>query len=785
MRKKNLKISIRLKLGFFAMTVVLIFTVIVYGVVIPLVEREKHIEREATLKAITDSALSLIRYYEHGIRLKKWQTDPAFPSTRGEAQKRVIENLRQLKYGKDDHIFILNGSAELIMHPLKPELEGKNLEKIEAPDNSFPFRQMAVKAQQSDIVFVKYTWLSKWSMTVYEPQTTCAQYFYPWDWVVCTSMYTQDIDDAVGIIKRQTTIYIAVGSILGLGVLYLIGILISKPIVMLSDQVEKLSDHENHIIDNAITVKTKDEIGLLANTFRNTFKTLQTTLEQLKNSEEKYKQLVENATDAIFIAQDEKIKFANNQTLKMLGYSLGELKTNSFLEFVHPDDRSLVIDRYTRRLKGDKRLPTSYSIKLVNKDGSELTVQISAVMVEWEGKPASLTFARDITEQKRLEISLQQAQKMQAIGTLAGGIAHDFNNILSGIFGYTQLAAMSITDADKVKKNIDSINEGAQRAAKLVQQILTFSRQKEFKKDNLYLYVVVKEVVKLLRSSIPATIEIKEEIYSKAMIFADPTRIHQMIMNLGTNAYHSMSESGGILTLKLEEVNITDPAKALKSNISLGNYLKLEVSDTGKGMDDETLEKIFDPYFTTKEIGKGTGLGLALVHAIVQEHKGFIRVNSTFGKGTQFLIYLPAKGKKHKEKIVKKQSETTVATKTARLMMVDDEKDILLTTSKILKASGFDVTSYEDGLKALNAFKKSPFNFDLIITDMAMPKMAGDELAKSILDIRHDVPVILCTGFSDKLKNESFKKIGIKRLLQKPVISKQLLSIIDEIINEN
>jgi len=369
---------------------------------------------------------------------------------------------------------------------------------------------------------------------------------------------------------------------------------------------------------------------------------------------------------------------------------------------------------------------------------------------------------------------------MEAIGTLAGGIAHDFNNILSGVFGYSQLAQIHIENTKEVDKYLKRIIECGQRASKLIRQILTFSRQTQHQKQYLNLYIILKEAIKLLRSTLPATIEIKENIISKAYIFADPTQMHQVIMNLCTNAYHAMSQTGGILAIDLKEINISDIRDTLNLDIPFGRYIELIISDTGQGMDEITLEKAFEPYFTTKARGKGTGLGLSLVHAIVDEHQGYITVESAVGKGTFFSLYFPIKTENDDKACDSNPQENINLKGTGKILLVDDERDILFTTRKILNHSGYDVVVFENGINALDAFNASPGTFDLIITDMAMPKMTGIELAEKIIQIRDDIPIILCTGYNDSLSKKRANEIGISRYVQKPVASRKLLTIIQE-----
>ena len=390
----------------------------------------------------------------------------------------------------------------------------------------------------------------------------------------------------------------------------------------------------------------------------------------------------------------------------------------------------------------------------------------------------------DQLEKNHAKIGAEIQKNIEAIGTLAGGIAHDFNNILSGILGYAQLAEMNLDNSIKAKGHMAQIVKGAQRAAGLIQQILTFSRQTEYEKHPLSLYLVVKEALKLLRSSIPTSIEINEEIVSKARVLADPTQMHQVIMNLCTNAYHAMGETGGVLTVKLDEVDISNTRDVFEHGMNNGRYLELEIIDTGLGMDKKTLLKAFDPYFTTKEVGKGTGFGLALVHAIVEEHEGYIKVKSSVGQGSSFYVYLPVV-KPEADHSANLKEEKSLQGGTEKIMVVDDEEDIRLVFQEFLIEYGYSVQTFENGLKAFETFEKDPEQFDLIATDMTMPQMTGDELAGKLLKIRQGIPIILCTGYSETISEAKILEISIRKYLQKPVSNKELAGLIREILDKD
>jgi signal transduction histidine kinase/CheY-like chemotaxis protein len=428
--------------------------------------------------------------------------------------------------------------------------------------------------------------------------------------------------------------------------------------------------------------------------------------------------------------------------------------------------------------------------RIIRPDGGERTVFQHAVAVKGQKGRIDLIYGtiQDITEQKRaakdkikLESQLNQSNKMRAIGTLAGGIAHDFNNILSAILGYAQLAKLDIKDPEVIQKDITQIEKAAQRASLLVKQILTFSRQSEDTLHPMGLYLVVKEAMNLLRSSIPANIEMRQKIQSRASILADPTKIHQVIMNLCTNAYHAMDDTGGMLTVELNETDISEKKSIPELNMNPGKYVRLIISDTGHGMDKETMEKIFDPFFTTKGVNQGTGLGLSVVDGIVKNHGGFMKVYSEVGSGTTFQIFWPAiQPEKCFDEL---EVKTDLIMGSERIMLVEDEVDILEALQKILVRQGYAVTPFIEGISALKAFKENPDKFDLVITDMTMPKMKGDALSAELLKIRKELPIILCSGYYGHLDEDITQTLGIKKSIQKPIIGQELSAVIREIFD--
>ncbi len=511
----------------------------------------------------------------------------------------------------------------------------------------------------------------------------------------------------------------------------------------------------------------------------------------LKESSSKFQRLYENfplpsqSLDAngYFIE-------VNPAWLNLLGYSVEEVIGKSFSDFLHPDWQAHFKEHFPILKSVGEVLGVKF--EMVKKDGSLILVSLNGNISRDKYGNVQQTHCvfQDITQQqqnedkiKKIAAQLQQAQKMEAIGILAGGIAHDFNNILFPIFGYTQMLMDDLPDDSPFRDSLDEILAASMRARDLVKQILTFSRQGNGELQPIQMQVIVKEALKLIRSSIPKVIEIKQDIQSDCgLIKADPTHIHQILMNLTTNAYHAMEETGGIIDVKVQEVTLGGNEWA-DENLQPGKYALLSISDNGCGIPHPQLDKIFEPYFTTKEKDKGTGLGLSIVYGIVKEYKGDIKVYSGVGKGTTFHIYLPLM-----EKISPQVSADTipeiVPRGSERVLLVDDEIPILNLQKQMLERLGYRVTERSSSMEALRVFSTNPDGFDLVITDMTMPNMTGDNLAKELASMRPDIPIIICTGFSERMNKDLAQKMGIKGFLMKPVIKSVMAEEVRRILDQ-
>ena len=399
-------------------------------------------------------------------------------------------------------------------------------------------------------------------------------------------------------------------------------------------------------------------------------------------------------------------------------------------------------------------------------------------------------YGLDVTKRKKaekakmeLELQLSQKQKMEAIGTLAGGIAHDFNNILAAMQGYLELSLDDLETDSPVRNNLEQVLSCSNRATKLVKQILTFSRkdQEKEEKEPVQISSIFKEVLEMLRSSLPTTIKICRKIHADtSIVLADPTQIHQILVNLCTNASHAMHPNGGLLEVGLTDVDFESDRRIGDEYLSRGSYVKLSVSDSGCGMEKDVIERIFEPFFTTKKVNEGTGLGLSVVHGIIKSHGGAITVSSVPGEGTTFDIFLP---KIENVSLDKPQTSEPVSREKEVILLVDDEEMMVDVTRQILERLGFAVVAKTSSLDALETFQERPDAFDLVITDQVMPNMTGTQLAQKLLSIRPDIPVILCSGFPENVSLEEVESIGIKTFMPKPIAREEIAKIVRAVLD--
>ena len=510
--------------------------------------------------------------------------------------------------------------------------------------------------------------------------------------------------------------------------------------------------------------------------------------EELRESEERFRVIFEHAPDPFFFLKPDGALVGGNKAGQQLtGYRDGELVGKNILEIglIAAEDLFKADSFLKRSLNGEPTGPGEFALR--QKTGQPIYAEISTHPVNIKGEKFVLGIARDITdrkkeekERKKLETQLQQAQKMEAIGTLAGGIAHDFNNILGAILGYAEIALHEVEKESGPYQYLREVLHAGRRAKDLVKQILTFSRQAEQKHTPVLVKLIVKEVIKLLRASLPATIEIHQNIRSDALVMGDPTQIHQVMMNLCTNAGYAMRDQGGQLTVNLEQVELDLEFGASHPNLKFGPYLKLTVSDTGPGIPESELSRIFEPFFTTKEKGEGTGMGLAVVHGIVTGHGGDIFAHSEPGRGASFSVFLPAVKKRIEPEAT---AEILPPSGTESILFVDDELALANAGKHMLESLGYEVVTQTSSKEAFELFASEPDRFDVVITDMTMPGITGDQLAQKLMEVRSDLPVILCTGFSARINEEKALALGIRAFITKPVLKKQIAETIRKVLD--
>ncbi len=501
----------------------------------------------------------------------------------------------------------------------------------------------------------------------------------------------------------------------------------------------------------------------------------------LRASEIKFRHLFNLSPEPISVSDlTGKILDANEKFCEFLNYTRRSVIGKTALDLGFPADQwQQIINTLTA--KGEL---TGFEVSFKNQNQTTWHLLMFAKLVEIKNEFFILSILHDITKQRQLEDRLRESQKLEAIGTLAGGIAHDFNNILSAILGYVELSMIKTDRESKVFNYLDQVLKAANRARDLVRQILSVSRQTEQRKKPVSVRPIIEDVLKLMRASLPSSVEICEEIeHHKGPILADPGQIHQILMNLCTNAGQSMNETGGVLTVALDTVKIGMADISSSFDIPPGSYVRIAVSDTGHGMSPEVQKRIFDPYFTTKVKGMGTGLGLAVVQGIVKKHGGAVTFSSRSGSGTRFCVYLPMiqrLGTSRTETAA--DAEISLPRGNERILLIDDEEAITDTARQMLEFLGYDVTTSLSSIEAHSLFCSDPGRFDLVITDMTMPDMSGDELARRLMDIRPDIPIMLCTGYSARIDEQIARNMGVRALVFKPIKLRALANLVREIL---
>jgi PAS domain S-box-containing protein len=542
-------------------------------------------------------------------------------------------------------------------------------------------------------------------------------------------------------------------------------------ITALDDQASRLAGLEAGADDFVTNPFNRAELRARVHsvTRLNRYRRLMETQATLRESEERYQKMLMLSPDAHFVHVDGLITFVNQTFCRLMGAAgPAQLLGRPAEEAFHPDYRELVRERQQKILNDQPTPP--FEIKLIRLDGISVDVEVASIAFDFRGHKEIQVIARDITERKRHDAHFLQAQKMEALGQFSGGIAHDFNNILSAIVGYSQLSQLILKENPEVRGHIGAVLKAADRATALVQQILTFSRRQPEERHPINLLPIVTESIELLRATIPAGIEFDTSVATDTpTVLANAGQIHQILMNLGINAWHAMKDLPGRLQVKLERCVVDATHAASQPRLQPGVYARISVSDTGSGMEPATLRRIFEPFFTTRLPGEGTGLGLAVVHGIMDSHDGAVTVYSQPGEGSIFHLYFPAYA-----------GVATVAAAVAedgpvprghgeRILVVDDEELLTQLGQKTLVELGYEVETTTLPVAALALVRANPRRFALVLTDQAMPGLTGILLASQLRQIRPELPIILMTGYSVSLTTEVLKTAGVRQLLLKPI----------------
>jgi len=701
-------------------------------------------------------------------------------------QKMILDRIAEIRFGKEGYIFVVAYDGVTLMNDTQRELIGKNIWELTDPNGVKVIQEERKAVEKPGGDFIYYQW-SKPGETTPLPKITFIKGIPDWEWMVGAGVYVDEIDKIISnnrsIVEQRVRYQLMKVSLLLLFLItatFLMAKYISsriyKSIVAFSSFFQKAAAESMKIDLKGVNFSEFEALALSANGMIDQREQAERSL---RENEEKYRTLFNMESDALALVEIKTgmILDANKAFSNLFGYEKKEIlnmKENDFSTGPNETDVKLGNDA--------AYLPAKYRRK---KDGTLFPAEINTRDFEYQGSRVRLLAIRDVSDRKRLEDQLRQAQKMEAIGTLAGGIAHDFNNVLLPIMGHAEMLMMGLPPDSHIQYNLQQIYQAGNRAKEMIRQILAFSRKDRQEKKPLKLGAVIRDTVKLLRGSIPTTIDIQYNIKTDAdTILANSTQIHQVILNLCTNAAHAMRENGGQLRIDLDDFIIDSDSSDNFQRLSPGRYLRLTIKDTGTGIDPKIMANIFEPYFTTKRIGEGTGMGLAVVHGIVLDHNGDIAVESEPGKGSTFIVLLPSYNAEVKEKEVEHAGPMEIKKGNEKILLVDDEKIVVDVLHEMLTTLGYDVTARTSSVEAFEVFRNNPRKFDLVITDMTMPNMTGKDLTMEILSIRPNIPVILSTGFSERIDEESARAIGIKAFVMKPVVLNELAQTIRLVLDK-
>ncbi len=894
------------KVLFPSLIAIVLFVLTLSQIILPSFHDHLFAKKKESIRQVTEVASDILAFYH--------QQESAGLMTRKQAQEFARQQIKVLRYGeeKKDYFWINDTRPTMIMHPYRFDLDGKDLSNFADPKGKKLFVEFVRTVQAKDCGYVDYMWQWKDDPNHIVPKLSFVKSFSPWDWIVGTGVYVNDVEREIRVMTRKMITYSTF--ILGLVCLlsfYIIrqGLTAAERRKTADAQLRKHRDHLEEMVeertagllelnedlreenrqrkaaekkisdqhaflhtvieslpDPFCVIDASDHTVLHANKAARAFarstdnkcytmlhnqnepcqngslvcpmkevrkKKRSITLEHifydknentvllelhcfpvfdgkgdvvqvvessvditarrrmennLKKSEQNFRTLIETANDAIFVSDllTEEILQVNKSAEKLLGLQSSDIigKHQSKLLFP-PQEYTEFRNRFINHCLDGKGILSGMSVG--NKDGKKIPVEISVSISDWGNRQVVFAIFRDITQRKKLEKNLCQAHKMEAVGTLAGGIAHDFNNILTAILGFSELSLLSMPTDSPSWQHIKKVMQASYRAKDLVSQIVTFSKcsVKDERQENIQLQKVIQESLNFLSSTIPSTIEIQVNIQPDCRpVYADFTQMQQIVLNLCTNAYHAMRVQGGVLTLSLQEKIMSKEDCEELSELVPGPYAVFSVQDSGIGMDKKILDRIFDPYFTTKLQGEGTGLGLATVKGIVRSHHGAIRVISEIGQGSRFDIFLPVSDGKDRVPVIHEDCFAARLTHLSKnVLFVDDEIMIAQLGKMYLEHFGCKVTACNSSVKAFEKFMDDPAYFDVVVTDQTMPAFTGADLAAKILAVRPDMPIIMITGNSDLDIEEKAKEIGIKEYLMKPLTIGSLMRAFERVIS--
>jgi len=696
-----------------------------------------------TIKELTSLTWEILNNFE-----KKVQTGEM---SRSQAQQLAKDYIRVLRYGPErkDYFWINDMHPTMVMHPYRPELNGSDLTNYTDPEGKHLFVEFVKTVKANRQGYVQYMWQWKDDPDRIVPKLSFVKEFKPWGWIIGTGIYLDDVHTKIHQLSQNLQYLFSV-------ILFFI-ILLSLYTIWHARQNEK-----------------KKNIAEIA----------------LKSSEERYRTILKIFEDGYFeVDLAGNMVFCNDSMSKLIGFPKEKLLGMNNRNYMDDETAYKVYKTFNEVYRTGK-LNKGIDWKLSRPDGTSRWIE-SSVTLLYDSNEQPVGFrgvVRDITERKiaaqekkTLEKQMWHSQKMESMGTLSGGIAHNLNNILSIILGNTEIAMDDVPEWNPARKNLTEIRNATLRAKDVIQQLLIFTRKAENQLKPMKIDQIIEDSLTLLRASAPSNITIRKTVHDPiGIVMTNPTQIHQIMLNLFTNAVHAMENRKGMLDIELSNTFIDKPDLNNNPVLSAGNYVLREVRDNGVGIDEGVIEKIFDPYFTTKAVGKGSGMGLSVVHGIVKNHGGDIQVTSRINEGTSFRILFPIVNVEDEEE---KKKSYEIPKGNSTILFVDDEELITQITQKQLERLGYRVEAETDPLRALDKLMAEPDLFDLVITDMTMPQLTGEDLVREIIKIKPGIPVIICTGYNDKITEAVSKKIGAKGLLMKPFGINELAAMIRNVLS--